>query len=73
MPPIGPIKRRELIRNLRKLGFEGPYTGGRHEYRVKGTLKLFIPNPHRGEISKGLLVKVLHQAEIDRDKWAELG
>jgi hypothetical protein len=23
MPPFGPIKRRELIRNLRELGFEG--------------------------------------------------
>ena len=32
MPPFGPIERRELIRYLRKLGFEGPYAGGRHEY-----------------------------------------
>jgi hypothetical protein len=24
MPPLGPIKRRQLIRNLKKLGFEGP-------------------------------------------------
>ena len=72
MPPFGPIKRRGLIRNLRKLGFEGPYTGGRHEYMVKGTLKLFIPNPHRGEISRDLLAKILRQAEIDRDEWAEL-
>ena len=73
MPPFGPIKRRELIRHLRKLGFEGPYAGGRHEHRVKGTLKLFIPNPRAGEISKSLLSKILRQAEIDRDEWAELG
>ena len=72
MPPFCPIKRRELVRNLRKLGFEGPYTGGRHEYMVKGTLKLFIPNPHRGEISKSLLAKILRQADIDQDEWAEL-
>ena len=72
MPPFGPIKRRELIRNLRELGFEGPYAGGRHEYMVKGTLKLFIPNPHGGEISKSLLAKILRQAEIDRDEWTEL-
>ena len=66
------IRRRELIRNLRKLGFEGPYAGGRHEYLVKGTLKLFIPNPHHGEISRSLLAKILRQAEIDRDEWVEL-
>jgi len=26
---------------------------------VKNTLKLFIPNPHRREISKSLLAKIL--------------
>jgi hypothetical protein len=36
---------------------------------VKETLKLFIPNPHRGEISKGLLSKILRQAGIDADEW----
>jgi predicted RNA binding protein YcfA (HicA-like mRNA interferase family) len=72
MPPFGPIKRRELIRNLRMLGFEGPYTGGRHEYMVKGTLKLFVPNPHRGEISRDLLAKILRQAGVERDEWVEL-
>jgi hypothetical protein len=45
MPPLGPIRRQELIRALRKLGFDGPYAGGRHEYMLKGTLKLFIPQP----------------------------
>jgi hypothetical protein len=72
MPPLGPIRRHELIRNLRKLGFDGPYAGWRHEYMLKGTLKLFIPNPHRGDISTSLLVKILHQAGIDRDQWTTL-
>ena len=36
MPAFGPIKRSDLIRNLRKLGFEGPYTGGKHQYMVRG-------------------------------------
>ena len=39
---------------------------------VKGTLKLFIPNPHRGEIGRDLLAKILRQAGIDRDEWSEL-
>ena len=32
MPQFGPIKRRELIACLRRVGFCGPYTGGRHEF-----------------------------------------
>lgn len=45
MPPFGSIKRNELIRALRTLGFEGPYVGGKHQYMIKGTLRLTIPNP----------------------------
>ena len=52
MPPFGPIKRKDLIRSLHTLGFGGPYSGGRHQYMVKGKLKLYIPNPHGGEISQ---------------------
>lgn len=44
MPPLGPIKRQDLIRTLRKLGFTGPYSGGRHQFMIKGELKLYIPN-----------------------------
>jgi hypothetical protein len=39
---------------------------------VRNSLKLFIPNPHGGEISRGLLARILRQAEIDRDVWIEL-
>ena len=72
MPAFGPIRRRDLIRNLHKLGFEGPYSGGRHEYMVKGSVKLFVPNPHRSDISRALLVKILQQAGIDREECISL-
>jgi len=36
MPTLRPIKRRDLIRYLRELGFEGPYAGGKHEYMGYG-------------------------------------
>jgi len=52
MPPVGPIKRADLIRYLRKLGFEGPYGGGKHQYMVRGELKLALPNPHQGDIGR---------------------
>jgi predicted RNA binding protein YcfA (HicA-like mRNA interferase family) len=54
MPILGPVKRNELIRNLKKLGFEGPLAGGNHQYMIRSNLKLHIPNPHSGDISKGL-------------------
>ena len=74
MPPFGPIQRRELIRILKKLGFSGPYAGGKHEFMVreKDQLRLFIPNPHKGEISRALLNEILREAEISREEWQNL-
>ena len=72
MPPFGPIKRQELIRALRQLGFEGPYAGTRHQFMIKGTRRLRIPNPHRSDISADLLAEILRQGGIDRTEWEHL-
>ena len=74
MPPVGPIRRRDLIKNLRRLGFVGPFAGGKHEFMVRQAdkLRLTIPNPHRGEISKPFLLEVLREADISRDEWEKL-
>ncbi len=72
MPVFGPIKWRDLVYYLREAGFEGPYPGGKHQYMVKEGLKLTIPNPHQGDISQGLLARILRQANISIDEWQEL-
>ena len=72
MPRIGPIKRKELIRFLRILGFEGPYSGGKHQFMIKGETTLRIPNPHQSDIGKELLARILRQAGVDRDTWESL-
>jgi len=72
MPPFKPLKRKELIRALKDAGFEGPYAGGRHEFLVKGELRLILPNPHHNEISKDLLSRILHQANLTREEWEKL-
>jgi len=60
----------ELVRRLRALGFEGPYTGrGPHPIMWRGTVRLVIPNPHRGDISVDLIKRILRQGEIDRNDW----
>jgi len=72
MPRFGPIKRRDLIHYLRQLGFEGPYSGGKHQFMIKGDITLRVPNPHRRDIGKELLARILRQARIQRDEWEEL-
>lgn len=57
------------MQKFRKFGFDGPYPGGRHLYMVKDGLKIRIPNPHKGDISKFLVVKILNQAGISHEEW----
>lgn len=63
------ISWKKLIQKLHCLGFDGPYSGGRHLFMVKGELKIRVPNPHRGDISKYLLIEILRQAGISKDEW----
>jgi predicted RNA binding protein YcfA (HicA-like mRNA interferase family) len=72
MPSFGPIKRRELVACLRRLGFSGPYAGGKHEFMLRGTISVTIPNPHRSDIGPNLLARLLRQAGITRDEWEAL-
>jgi predicted RNA binding protein YcfA (HicA-like mRNA interferase family) len=72
MPPFGPISNRELVRYLRELGFAGPFSGGKHPFMDNGSITVTIPNPHKGDISRELLSRILRQAGIDRDTWEKL-
>jgi predicted RNA binding protein YcfA (HicA-like mRNA interferase family) len=69
---IGPVSWAELVRKLRKCGYEGPYMGGKHPFMIRGALVLTMPNPHHREISSDLLVRILRQAGISRDEWLAL-
>ena len=72
MPKLVSIKRKDLIYYLRKLGFDGPLSGGNHEYMQKDRLKVRIPNPHKSDIGKGLLTEILKQADIEKSVWEKL-
>ena len=54
------ISWKKLVKRFKKLGFDGPYSGGRHLFMVKESLKLRIPNPHKSDISRGLVSEILH-------------
>ncbi len=69
MPPWGPTKRRDLVSALKRLGFSGPFSGGKHQFMVRGDIVLTIPNPHHDEIGVGLLAVVLRQGGVSRREW----
>ena len=72
MPPLGPMKRRAFVASLRRLGFTGPYHGGKHQIMQRGALTLILPNPHGSDIEKKLLARLLHQPGIDKTTWESL-
>jgi len=72
MPPFGPVKRKDLVRYLKQCGFEGPYSGGKHQFMIDGEITIRVPNPHQGDIGRELLLRILHQAGISKEVWEKL-
>jgi len=58
---------------LLRLGFDGPFSDGRHEFMLRADRRLILPNPHRGDISVDLLARVLEEAGVTREEWEANG
>jgi predicted RNA binding protein YcfA (HicA-like mRNA interferase family) len=69
MPKLNPVSWQNFVKRMRQIGFEGPYAGGKHPQMCRGDLTVIIPNPHEGDISVGLLSRILRQAGVSRDEW----
>ena len=71
-----PCKRRVFIRRLRKLGFDGPYSGTRHHFMVYGRHRMSVPS--NAEYSVPQLRMMLREVEeiiehsITVDEWNQL-
>ena len=58
-----PCRRREFVRRLRGLGFDGPVSGACHQFVVSGTHRLTIPSnaeysvPTGTSVSQGAAVR----------------
>lgn len=71
-----PLKRRDFIRKLRALGFEGPYSGTRHQFMVWGQHRQTIPT--NSEYSVPQIRMLIRQVEsilgrpISLDEWNSL-
>lgn len=65
-----PCKRRRFVRRLRALGFEGPYSGTRHQFLVWGQHRLAIPS--NAEYSVPQLRMMIREAEAILGREIEL-
>ena len=66
---VSAISRKELIRKFKALGYSGPFSGGKHQFMIKGNQKIRIPNPHVSDIGMGLVKEILRQAAISSQDW----
>ena len=69
---LKPISRRCLIKKLKRLGFSGPYSGGKHQFMEKDDFKVFIPNPHGKDIGKVLLARIINELKINKNDFLDL-
>ncbi|MDF5718926.1 MAG: type II toxin-antitoxin system HicA family toxin [Rhizonema sp. PD37] len=58
-----------MVKRLQELSFEVPYAGGKHPQMRRGDITVIIPNLHEGDISVGLLSRLLRQAGVSREEW----
>lgn len=74
MPKLNPEKPRAVVQKLQRLGYEGPFGGGKHVFMRHPNSKLKIPVPiHQGrDLPTGTLRAILRQAGISVEQWLEL-
>ncbi len=71
-----PLKRREFIRKLRALAFDGPFSGTRHQFMIFGQHRQTIPT--NSEFSVPQIRMLLRQVEsilerkVSLEKWESL-
>jgi predicted RNA binding protein YcfA (HicA-like mRNA interferase family) len=63
----------QLIKTLRKLGFEVIRTKGSHHFLSHPDGRSTVIPVHRGEtIGRGLLAQILRDCELSRDEFQEI-
>ena len=71
-----PCKRRDFIKRLRQIGFDGPYSGTRHQFMVFENHRLSVPS--NTEYSVPQLRMMLKEVEgitgraVTADEWSKL-
>ncbi len=74
MPKLSPEKPLLVIRKLRRLGFAGPFGGGRHVFmrHPETHVKISVPMHLGRDIPVGTLAAIIRQAGSSIQDWLEL-
>jgi hypothetical protein len=71
-----PCKRRDFIKKIRQLDFEGPYSGTRHQFMVLNSQRLTIPSNIEYSVPQLRMmlneVKEIIGRDITADEWNNL-
>lgn len=71
-----PCKRRDFISRLRKLGFDGPFSGTRHQFMVYKQQRMAIPSNNEYSIPQlRMMIREVENIigrEIIADEWNRL-
>ena len=71
-----PCRRRDFVRRMRELGFDGPFSSTRHQFMILGSHRLTIPSTN--EYSVPMLRMMLREVEtimgrrITANEWNRL-
>ena len=76
MGRLNPCKRRDFLKKLRKLGFEQPRSGTRHQFMIYQQYRLTIPSNSEYSVPQlKMMIKEVENImsrEITIDEWNEL-
>ena len=71
-----PCKRSDFVRRLRRLGFQGPFSGTRHQFMVYQQHRLAIPSNLEYPVPQLRMlireVEAIIESTITLDTWSEL-
>ena len=71
-----PCKRRAFVHRLRELGFDGPFSGTRHQFMVYGEHRLAIPTNDEYSVAQVRFmireVEVILERSVTVDEWNHL-
>lgn len=71
-----PCRHRDFVKKLRRIGFEGPYSGTRHQFMVYGQHRLTIPSNDEYSVPQLRLmireIEVILEREITLEEWNSL-
>lgn len=76
MSPWRPCKRRDFIRRLRGLGFEGPYSGTRHQFMVFENHRLSLHSNREYSVPQLRMmlneIEAILERSVTVDEWDSL-